>query len=762
MAITPIQFRTIDPFADYLSNSTNKLTRIISRGSNCLHGPHDIDVTISDSTTVIIATGFCFKDDVYIQLGSTSTLDFTDNNSYFESPSLGWVYPEDGYYYIALNYTYSKIKPAPIATLGILRPYELGLIFDDKYIFLKAVNVVGGIITEVFNFDLGTGAKRNYSQTFVGLENTLPIFNQTTDEGRLILNLAEDEFYFGTNQAWVNFNTSHVVINTETDTVDPLEVGDIIYVNDITGKLGKALATSFDTLARAVVISYGPATGGVTGKMSLFGRVQQVKIEDGVTILEGEKLYLSNTDSGRITNVSPPSFQQFIGTAISNGVDSSGVNICEVWFTPNLKASGGGSGGNFEDTMWMMMLDKSTYLDAYYDLFSSPDTVVLSDPPPSYNFASSYYYGENGDYFITPELISDSTSILYRFYNYIDTDETFPFKVEYTIDDGTSYTEIVNSISTQILSGFTTLKLKVTWLGSGIIYSYGVLYNESMYQALSDTRMLEVWVSSANHSAPFDLVVPNNGVFTNDTKSLEVYLNGVRLSYYNSITNPNGHYIELNEYSIRLLNNIYIDDIVMFVEHYGYIDSSVENYGRVSSIISGSITTGNANTVDGIHANAIATENNLFPLGANKNLSLPTPTSGVHHTINGVEIATVDSTVANSITATQLSDSTNIINIKIIDIGDWNMDSDSIIQFPHGLGSGKIRNISVSIRQDSPSNAVVDINYFDHNTPGTSPQGITWNDTYITIYRSTGANFDNTAYDSTSYNRGWATVTYVD
>lgn len=48
----------------------------------------------------------------------------------------------------------------------------------------------------------------------------------------------------------------------------------------------------------------------------------------------------------------------------------------------------------------------------------------------------------------------------------------------------------------------------------------------------------------------------------------------------------------------------------------------------------------NADVVDGIHANATATASMLFPLGANKNLALPAPTSGTH-TIDGVEIATV-------------------------------------------------------------------------------------------------------------------------
>jgi hypothetical protein len=66
----------------------------------------------------------------------------------------------------------------------------------------------------------------------------------------------------------------------------------------------------------------------------------------------------------------------------------------------------------------------------------------------------------------------------------------------------------------------------------------------------------------------------------------------------------------------------------------------------------------NADVVDGIHANATATANCLFPLGANKNLALPTPTSGAH-TINGIEIATVLSVTG---TSSQLYDTAGSYN----------------------------------------------------------------------------------------------------
>ena len=85
MSEFPIQTRTIDPYSSYNSNVVNQLTRMITRGKNCLHGIHAIDVVIdstSTNTEIVVLPGEGFKDDVIIQIGEQNTVDMSDMNYY--------------------------------------------------------------------------------------------------------------------------------------------------------------------------------------------------------------------------------------------------------------------------------------------------------------------------------------------------------------------------------------------------------------------------------------------------------------------------------------------------------------------------------------------------------------------------------------------------------------------------------------------------------------------------------------------------------
>jgi len=99
------------------------------------------------------------------------------------------------------------------------------------------------------------------------------------------------------------------------------------------------------------------------------------------------------------------------------------------------------------------------------------------------------------------------------------------------------------------------------------------------------------------------------------------------------------------------------------------------------------------------------------------------------------------------------------LNTKIIDIGDWNMDSSDSVNVAHGLTRGKIRTISVIIRDNSntasyPINHTVGLNY--------AAGGFYANSVNIVLDRSIGLFFDDTIFNSTSYNRGWVTIQYTD
>lgn len=95
---------------------------------------------------------------------------------------------------------------------------------------------------------------------------------------------------------------------------------------------------------------------------------------------------------------------------------------------------------------------------------------------------------------------------------------------------------------------------------------------------------------------------------------------------------------------------------------------------------------------------------------------------------------------------------------KTIQIGDWNMTAGSK-GVAHGLGANfkKIRNISCIIRNDTDSL------YYNlmQNNAGVSQGSIdTVDSSNITLRRTSSGTFDNTGFDSTSYNRGWVTIWY--
>jgi hypothetical protein len=103
-----------------------------------------------------------------------------------------------------------------------------------------------------------------------------------------------------------------------------------------------------------------------------------------------------------------------------------------------------------------------------------------------------------------------------------------------------------------------------------------------------------------------------------------------------------------------------------------------------------------------------------------------------------------------------------------INIGDWNMDSTATLAVAHGLSGTEyltIREISVFIRNDA-NDTIYPLGYL--NTEDVSGidgyEGVLSIDsTNINLRRSNNASsrFDNTNFDSTSYNRGWIRIGYT-
>jgi hypothetical protein len=143
-------------------------------------------------------------------------------------------------------------------------------------------------------------------------------------------------------------------------------------------------------------------------------------------------------------------------------------------------------------------------------------------------------------------------------------------------------------------------------------------------------------------------------------------------------------------------------------------------------------------------------------------------------TVRGIlELATQGETDAGAddaraITALKLKSTSEAIGsdsgklrTKVVNIGDWNMDSTIQINVAHGLTLLKIRAVKVIIINDA-SNNMKDLYLFSSTTGAMLGGTIDGMDgTNITISRLTGGDFDNNAYDSTGFNRGYVYIEYA-
>ncbi len=203
----------------------------------------------------------------------------------------------------------------------------------------------------------------------------------------------------------------------------------------------------------------------------------------------------------------------------------------------------------------------------------------------------------------------------------------------------------------------------------------------------------------------------------------------------------------------------YIDDLNPAIPDGAsdFIDEGDDNIRGIKSSIKGSLPNlGQAavistaaelnqlagNTVGGSTVGDIVTNDDTQTL-TNKTLTDPTINGAV---INGAVTGTAPKV---------------LLNQKVIEIGDWNMVTTTTVLVAHGLTTSKIRAVSVLIRDDSNTN-YSDFSAFDSGPGATTNGTITCQTTNVNISRSAAGSFDSTNYDSTSYNRGWITILYVD
>jgi len=324
----PDQYRAVDPFASYNSNSVNQLTELITRGDNVLDTPCGLDIE-SDSTSpltvVIVKPGYAFKDDVMIVITQDHQVDFEDPDQYI---SFGAGFNETGYYYIVLEYDYVKSRPAPQAKVKIVKPSQVSHYTyntsSSSLMFLKAVLISGPPfqIVSFHDYDPSNPSnKREFSKKYAGAVTNLPTHDSCRDKGRIAYDVVTDQFYFGFDDRWELLNVGGTINIDTTGT----NVGSLCYV-DTNGAASESLGTSGNTTAEMISVEIGLASDG-SGQARLSGYVEDVRVEStSPNINVGDLLYLSKTESGTVTSAQPSPLYQVVGKALSNEA-SSKVNI---------------------------------------------------------------------------------------------------------------------------------------------------------------------------------------------------------------------------------------------------------------------------------------------------------------------------------------------------------------------------------------------------------------------------------------------------
>lgn len=364
----PSQERVVDPFASYNSNIVNRLTEILSKGRNCLLSSTDLRVTINDSTSVIVHEGYAIQDDVLIHLTAQHKVDFYDIDHYTNTDP----YPEPGYNYVVLDYSYVKSRPAPQASIKILRASERSVLPASSNLqLLKVVKLSTTgphIVESLHDFDPDNPTnKRQTAHRYGTGEAYLPTHQQSTDQSRIVYDHESDNFFFGISDRWLSLDTSNTLVKDTSG----LAKGDHVYVT-ATGAIGKALSKFPISTADGVVEVVGSLTDNPPGRIKTSGRVEDVPVESSVAgnVNIGDLLFLSITEAGTVTNVEDYPFSQFVGRCI-DVIDSTTVTTLFVrgFVSPALVSANLAAGitGDLDSSNWITYYD-GTSVFYYQDL----------------------------------------------------------------------------------------------------------------------------------------------------------------------------------------------------------------------------------------------------------------------------------------------------------------------------------------------------------------------------------------------------------
>lgn len=120
----------------------------------------------------------------------------------------------------------------------------------------------------------------------------------------------------------------------------------------------------------------------------------------------------------------------------------------------------------------------------------------------------------------------------------------------------------------------------------------------------------------------------------------------------------------------------------------------------------------------------------------------------------------IEAQINAAIDALNLLSSTNSIGIKVLPIGNWNMDSTVSVSVAHGI-TGAIVFCQALIINDNATGSLNLETSASENTDYYPSGYYIVESSNISLYRATGRVFDSTDYDSSPFNRGYIIIAYL-
>lgn len=199
-------------------------------------------------------------------------------------------------------------------------------------------------------------------------------------------------------------------------------------------------------------------------------------------------------------------------------------------------------------------------------------------------------------------------------------------------------------------------------------------------------------------------------------------------------------------YDLATGGAVTLDGLTSSIAELNILDGVTATFAELNVLAGITPSTTELNHVNGV-TSAIQTQMNLKAAIASQTLTgtprAPTAAAGTSST----QLAT-----------TAFVENKSVLQTKVLDIGDWNMDASSQVDVVHGLTMSKIRGATITIRADIATVAI-----FGGIAISVTELWLTQaTATVITAKRKTSGVFDSTSYDSTSFNRGWIIIFYVN